>query len=234
MFREIAPIALEEGLTVLYIQNAKDYAKLLKLAEILFSRGWRVMLIMEDIDQAFEGEVRDEMQQDILNTLDGGYNKDMNLISLLTTNFEDKLNPFFIRRLTDIIHFHGMDANGAKEFVQTYIPKEYLDTEKGLDYSKVYDALVGVVPSLAKRIFDKALVIRRAKNKKKVGPEDILISIASFKRQEELSKSTGALSKEQMIAISFQRLFSNLGLNPENMQELMDTTYNTRGKKLKA
>lgn len=231
MFRKITPVAIAEDMTVLYIHNSKDYAKLLSVANILQLRGWRLLLILEDIDQAFEGELRGENQQNILNTLDAGFNKDVKLISLLTTNYEEKLNSFFVRRVTDIIHFDGMDLEGAKEFINVYIPAKY----KGetINYNSVYNELVGIVPSLAKRIVDKALVIRRAKGDEFITEHALLSSIKSFRRHNELSTSKSVYNKNETIIGALQTVFAVAGLSIGNLQTIADNTYYGEDKNLK-
>lgn len=238
IFREITPVAIKKGLTVLHIDDAKYYANLLRLAQILSKRGWRIMLVLEDIDQAFDKETRNKLQQDILNTIDGGYNKEMELISLLTTNHIEELNPFFVRRLTEIIDLSGMSFDGAKQFIETYIPSGYLNN--GLNYTEVYESLIGVVPSLAKRIVDKTIVTRLARKEKDksnnfITPTDLLLSVASFKRQQELSVSKGKATKDSTLLGAMQKVLSLIsGLDKEVLKELNSNTYYGNDNKISA
>ena len=57
--------------------------------------------------------------QDILNTLDGGDTKQMNVISLFTTNHIELIEPTFLRgkRIGSIISLGFLDAKTAKKFV---------------------------------------------------------------------------------------------------------------------
>ena len=227
MFREIAPIALAEGYTILYCQDSKSYHKLLKLADTFYKRGWKILIIIEDIDQAFDGEVRDDLQQEILNTLDAGFNKEVKLVSLLTTNYKERLSSFFIRRVTDIIIFEGMDYESAKEFIDIYVHKKYLsiNDDNRNSFEKVYHSFDGIVPSLAKRIIDKVLVIRRARGIDYVDPQDILLSIENFKTQQELSTSKGYVGEDDSFAGAFKKIMSFSGMSKDNLQLILSNTY---------
>lgn len=74
--------------------------------------------------------------QDILNTLDGGDTKNMNVISLFTTNHLELIEPTFLRgkRIGSIISLGFLDKKTAREFINTAFGKDnYTVEEEGLD-----------------------------------------------------------------------------------------------------
>lgn len=76
----------------------------------------------EDIDAAMEGSERNITVNDILNTLDGVISKDSEIITILTTNHPEKINPAMLRqgRLDFKMLIEPPDAEAVARLVRKY------------------------------------------------------------------------------------------------------------------
>lgn len=94
-------------------------AETLRMVKIIDRSCNGVIVFVEDIDQVTRGE-RDNALQDILNTLDGGDTKDMNVITLFTTNHIELIEPTFLRgkRIGSVITMDCLDKETALRFIQ--------------------------------------------------------------------------------------------------------------------
>lgn len=86
------------------------------MCKVVDRSGHGVVVFVEDIDQVTRGN-RDAAMQDILNTLDGGDTKDMNVITLFTTNHIELIEPTFLRgkRIGSVITMDCLDAEKPRE-----------------------------------------------------------------------------------------------------------------------
>lgn len=101
------------------MKDPTQLAETLRLSKVIDSSGRGVLIFVEDIDQVTRGN-RDAAMQDILNTLDGGDTKDMNVISLFTTNHLELIEPTFLRgkRIGTVISMGFLDEKTALRFMQ--------------------------------------------------------------------------------------------------------------------
>jgi hypothetical protein len=81
----LAKEAIKNSWSFIYLKSPKLLADTLRMSKTLDKNGNGIIVFVEDIDQVTRGD-RDAALQDILNTLDGGDTKNMNVISLFTTN----------------------------------------------------------------------------------------------------------------------------------------------------
>lgn len=132
---KLAKEAIANGWVFMYLKKPELLARTLKLAQTIDKNGHGVVIFVEDIDQVTRGD-RDSAMQDILNTLDGGDTKQMNVISLFTTNHIELIEPTFLRgkRIGSIISLDFLDAKTAKKFVEFTFDKDGYELDKeGLD-----------------------------------------------------------------------------------------------------
>lgn len=219
MFNYVSPIAVANGYTVIFCDNARNYESILDIAEVLVSeRGWKVITIVEDIDQAFDGEIRGEMQQNILNKIDAGYNKDMKLINVMTTNYIDRISSFMIRagRISKLLHVGGLPAEDVLPFCARYMGSFYDAKE---DYSVCIPILTDMPASFVREIIDEAKTLAAANNSTTITSSLFKKTTDSYKHQEELTLRTGYDPKDKVID-AIRTIFDVVGLNVENLVEL--------------
>lgn len=111
--------AVNNNWTFIYLKEPSLLAVTLRMVKIIDRSCNGVIVFVEDIDQVTRGE-RNNALQDILNTLDGGDTKDMNVITLFTTNHIELIEPTFLRgkRIGSVITMDCLDKETALRFIQ--------------------------------------------------------------------------------------------------------------------
>lgn len=203
--RVTASKAVRNNWTFIYLKTPKRVAEALKLAEMYAP----AVLFTEDIDDVVNGERDDQLNQ-ILNTLDGVDTKDKPIITVLTTNHADNINPAMLRagRIDTIIKFSEPDAEAAVKFVMLYavdddgqkLVSELTDSE----WSTVGQALSGFVPAFIAEAVQKAkrVAIHRhgADILGKVTAQDLLDAADGLKTHRDMVEREQVKTSEQVAA----------------------------------
>lgn len=148
-----AKLAVENGITYLYIPNTKELPRAIEFARQYQSPA--CVVFCEDIDRVTVGE-RDEAMDEILNTIDGIDSKDSNIIVVLTTNHLNDINPAMMRpgRLDAVIEVSPPDAEAVVKLVRVYGGKAI---DPKADLTEVGTTLDGHIPAVI------AEAVKRAK-----------------------------------------------------------------------
>jgi transitional endoplasmic reticulum ATPase len=148
-----AKLAVEAGITYLYVPRADELALALAFARQYQSPA--CVVFCEDIDRVTAGD-RDVEMDDILNIIDGIDSKTANIIVVLTTNELEKINPAMLRpgRLDAVINVTPPDAKAAEKLLRLY-GRGVIGDEVNLDKAGVL--LAGKIPAIL------AEVVKRAK-----------------------------------------------------------------------
>lgn len=152
---KLAKDAIERGWVFIYLKDPKLLAETLRLSQTLDKNGNGVILFLEDVDQVTRGD-RDASMQDILNTLDGGDTKNMNVISLFTTNHIELIEPTFLRgkRIGSVVSMGFLDAGTARKFIEYAFKGHNLEVE-GLDAVCEEIEKEKIVPAFMAEIVEK-------------------------------------------------------------------------------
>jgi transitional endoplasmic reticulum ATPase len=147
--------AVDNGLTFVCVLRADELDDAINFAKLYSSPA--TVLFCEDIDRALAGE-RTVRIDDILNTIDGIDSKNQNLITVLTSNHLDDVNPAMLRpgRLDAIIEVTAPDAEATARLIRLYAGKAL---EPDVDITSAAERLasVGTIPAVI------AEVVKRAK-----------------------------------------------------------------------
>ena len=148
-----ARLAVEQGVTYLYVQRADELADAVEFVKMYSNPG--AVIFCEDIDRAVNGNRSTEMD-DILNIIDGIDTKSANIITVLTTNNLNAINPAMLRpgRLDAVINVTEPDAPAAEKLVRIYGGSTIA---ADLDLTEVGETLAGQIPAVI------AEVVKRAK-----------------------------------------------------------------------
>lgn len=203
---KLAKMANENGWAAIYLKSPELLADTLRMAKTLDKNGNGIIVFTEDIDQVTRGE-RTVALQDILNTLDGGDTKDMNVIALFTTNHLEQIDPTFLRgkRIGTIISMSFLDAHTAEKYVAAFCRNITL---KG-DFAPVYE-LIGesnIAPAFMAEIIEnvKSTMVIRGDNT--VPAVEFLQCVKSYLRQVALSKTKdNYVTNEKALASSLQAI----------------------------
>lgn len=148
-----ARLAVENGVTYLYVQRADELADAVDFVQMYAENG--AVIFCEDIDRAINGKRSAEMD-DILNIIDGIDTKSANIITVLTTNNLKAINPAMLRpgRLDAVINVTEPDAPAVEKLIRLY-GKDAIDVNE--DLTSIGETLAGNIPAVI------AEVVKRAK-----------------------------------------------------------------------
>lgn len=226
---KLAMDAVKNNWAFIYLKDPKALAETLRMCKVIDKSGHGVVVFVEDIDQVTRGE-RDAQLQDILNTLDGGDTKDLNVITLFTTNHIELIEPTFLRgkRIGSIITMDCLDAETAEKFIKaSFTPEEGYELEG--DFTEVYDliAKADIAPAFMAEIVEatKSKLIFAESNK--VAPFHIKTSVESYQRQVQLAqKKDMSETVEDRFVKALKDIVHAKELNKvEPMLQMMEHTW---------
>lgn len=203
--RVIASKAVRNGWTFIYLKTPSRIADALKMAEMYAP----AVVFTEDIDDVVNGE-RDDALNAILNTMDGVDTKDKPIITVLTTNHAENINPAILRagRIDTVVRFAEPDAEAAFRFVLMYAADD--DGQKLIgeftaeEKEEVGKALSGFVPAFIAEAVQKAkrVAIHRhgADIIGKVTAQDLLDAADGLRSHREMVENKKIKTAEQLAA----------------------------------
>lgn len=167
--------AVQTGNTFIYTPHADELNKAIEFA--LQYQSPACVIFCEDIDRAIAGE-RTVQMDDILNIIDGIDTKTARIITVLTSNHLEEINPALLRpgRLDAVIEVTPPDARAVEKLIRAY-GNGAIASSVNLD--KAAALLEGNIPAVI------AEVVKRAK-------------IAQLARQAQGTKVT-SLSEDAII-----------------------------------
>ena len=209
---KLAKNAIDNGWVFMYLKSPELLAQTLRLAKTLDKNGHGVVIFVEDIDQVTRGN-RDTAMQDILNTLDGGDTKQMNVISLFTTNHIELIEPTFLRgkRIGSIISLGFLDAVTAEKFVnETFSKDGYVVDKEGID--EVYKLIEksDIAPAFMAEITESVKSHMILTDENIVKAEYLRNSVKSYLHQVALSrKKDMSETDESKLAASMRSIITS-------------------------
>lgn len=158
--RIAAKHAVDNGLTYVTVLRADELDDAINFAKLY--RDPACVLFCEDIDRSMKGE-RTVKIDDILNTLDGVDSKDLNLITVLTSNHLDQINPAMLRpgRLDAIIEVTPPDAEACERLVRRVAGRSI---EADTDITEACKKLAGQVPAVITEVVQRARLSQLARS----------------------------------------------------------------------
>lgn len=201
-------IAVDAGVTYLYVPRADELAHAIEFAKQYQSPA--CVIFCEDIDRSMNGERSVEMD-DILNILDGIDTKGANIITVVTTNDLESINPAMLRpgRLDAVIDVTPPDAAAAEKLMRMYGGAEI---DPASDLTEAGKLLAGQIPATI------AEVVKRAKLAQmrlqpvgtpvaQLSQEALIEAAATMKAQTDLLAER---SKKKVAAPTLDQLLGDL------------------------
>ncbi len=201
-------IAVDAGVTYVYIPHADELANAIEFAKQYQSPA--CVIFCEDVDRSLSGERSVEMD-DILNLLDGIDTKSAHIITVLTTNDLNAINPAMLRpgRLDAVIEVTPPDDEAVQKLLRFYGGKTI---SPKADLSAVGKILSGHIPAII------AEVVTRAKlSQLRLQPKDTPITVIS---EEALIES--ATTMQAQVKLLHDR--STKAAMPTTMEEVLGRT----------
>lgn len=230
---KLARKAISNGWTFIYCKNAEDALAAMNMAYKFTKNGKGVVLFIEDIDKILNK--RDETTNEISLLMDGGETKNMNIITIFTTNHIENIDPTFLRgkRIGSIVTLSHPDATTAKEMLLSQLTDEFGDSLVEGNITKAAEKIeeLKIVPAFIAEITDRVKTHLIFSGRETVTEQDILSSIENFQRQMNIARV-----KPQEPTLG-EKLVSNLrdvlGQEGETRQKLdyieskVDDIYNS-------
>lgn len=207
---KLAKRAVEKGWIFIYLKDPKLLAESLRMSKIIDKSGHGVVVFVEDIDQVVRGD-RDSAMQDILNTLDGGDTKDMNVISIFTTNHIELIEPTFLRgkRIGTILTMEHLDAKTAEEFIRKSFEVGCYTIQDDLTEICQYIEKAKIVPAFMAEIIEKVKAMMVLNDQCLVDPREIRFSVDSYLKQVELAQTKDmSITPEKQFVNSLREILS--------------------------
>ena len=207
----VAKKCIENNWTFIYLDRVTGIKDAL-----IFARQYAPAVVFsEDIDRALDGE-RDLSVDDILNTIDGVDSKNLDIMTILTTNHVEKIEKAMLRpgRLDAIISVQAPDEKAAEKLMRIY-GRGLINTKENL--AEAAKELAGQIPAVIREVIERAKLY--AINRLTPGQAltlngtDVLGSALSMKHHLSLMKPKGdQKSREQVFGEAFIDLVGD-GIN---------------------
>ena len=196
--------ATENNWSFIYLRSPELLAETLRMAKTLDNNGNGILVFVEDIDQVTRGE-RGASLQEILNTLDGGDTKNMNVIALFTTNHIELIEPTFLRgkRIGTIISMPFLDVTTAQAYLDKFCP----DTDFIGDFAPVLELIAksNIAPAFMVEILENLKSNMLLEDKKTITAAELKYCVESYIYQVELSRTKDtSVTREQRLATALR------------------------------
>jgi transitional endoplasmic reticulum ATPase len=172
-------ICVDNGWTYILL----DDVRALKEALLFAQRYQPAVIFAEDAERVAED--RDQRGNDLLNTIDGVLSKNSQVITVLTTNFVEKLDSAMLRpgRLDAVISIRPPEPNAVERLVRLY-GRGLVDPLE--DLTEVGQALAGNIPATIREVVERSKLSMVAHGRSAVAAQDLLISARGMQRHLEL------------------------------------------------
>ena len=194
----VGRVGNEHGWTFLYIKNSVDLATAVKFAE----QYQPCVVFAEDVDNATDEDSDQKTLYNIRNTLDGIDTKNIEVMTILTTNFLERVSPSLLRpgRLDVVINVTAPDAEAVTRLVRIYGRKLIAENA---DLSKIGEILAGQTPAVIREAVERsklAAIMRTGRPDSQVLPEDLEVSANLMKDQQKLLQRDQAQAAHPAVA----------------------------------
>jgi len=171
--RQVAREANANGWTFINVATAQALKPALRFAKMYQP----CVLFTEDIDRIAED--RNEGANDLINMIDGVVGKNDEIITVLTTNFPEKIEKAMLRpgRLDAVISITPPDAEAVQRLI-TFYAGEQLDAKS--DISKASAMLEGKIPAVIREVVDRSRLSMLNHDRDKITGTDLEVAAATM------------------------------------------------------
>jgi hypothetical protein len=147
--RLVASVCQQNGWTFILLDKVQGLRVALEFA----NRYSPAVVFAEDIDRI--ATERDEAANDLINTMDGVLSKRSEVMTILTTNFAEKLNPVILRpgRLDAVISLRAPSPETAQRLIRHYAGQLLNATESVVEAGR---ELAGQIPASIRECVERA------------------------------------------------------------------------------
>lgn len=203
--RMVANAAEQNGWTFILIDKVQG----LKTALEFGVRYAPAVVFAEDIDRV--ASERDEDANDLVNVIDGVNTKGSEIMTILTTNFAEKLNPVILRpgRLDAVISLRAPSAVTVKRLLKKYAGSLLTETT---DIDGAAAELSGQIPASIRECVERAKLGMIGRGDTNLSDRDLTIAAQTMKNHLALlNKDTAAPSTAETLAKSLREVVNGGG-----------------------
>ncbi len=159
------------------------------------------VVFAEDIDRI--AAERDEEANDLINTIDGVVSKRSEIMTILTTNFADKLNPVILRpgRLDAVISLRAPSNEAVARLLKAYAGKLLPESEST---ARAAVELSGQIPASIRECVERAKLGMIGRGAKTLSDSDLVVAARTMKNHLAL------LNKDQKKPTHAEKLAESL------------------------
>jgi AAA+ superfamily predicted ATPase len=197
--RATAKKCVENGWTFIMLSDVRGLKAALEFAR----RYQPAVVFAEDIDRVIAE--RDDRGNDLINTIDGVVNSRDEVITVLTTNFVEKLDRSMLRpgRLDSVIRIKTPDAVSCERLIRTYA-RDTLPEDESVEEACTRLSQTNAIPATVREVVERAKLAMLADGRDTINAKDLEISANSMAEHMELMQETvPEVSVEQKFGEAF-------------------------------
>ena len=201
--RMTAALCEQNGWTFVLLDKVQGLRVALEFA----NRYSPAVVFAEDIDRI--ASERDEAANDLINTIDGVVSKRSEIMTILTTNFAEKLNPVILRpgRLDAVISLRAPTDATVQKLIRMYAGK-LLD--KDADVSGAGKELSGQIPASIRECVERSKMGMIGRGATKLSNEDLVVAAKTMKNHLALlNRDNKKPSVAETLAASLHEVIGN-------------------------
>lgn len=172
--RMAANVAVQNGWTFVLLNKVQGLKPALEFAK----RYSPAVVFAEDIDRI--ADERDDEMNDLINTIDGVVSKRSEIMTVLTTNFVEKLNPVILRpgRLDAVISLRAPSAKTVERLIRHYAGG-LLDEKTSLALAG--QELSGQIPASIREAVERAKLSMIGREATTLDGSDLVVAAKTMK-----------------------------------------------------
>lgn len=201
--RMAARVCEENGWTFVLLDKVQGLRAALEFA----NRYAPAVVFAEDIDRV--ASERDENTNDLINTIDGVISKRAEIMTILTTNFAEKLDPVILRpgRLDAVITLRAPTDAAVERLLRLYagnlLPKE-------ANVKLAAKELSGQIPASIRECVERAKLGMIGRGDVKLNDDDLVVAAKTMKNHLELlNRDVKKVTPAQQLADSLHAVVTN-------------------------
>lgn len=194
-----AKIGVKHNWTFVTVDSARGLKHALEFAK----RYQPAVVFAEDIDRVMSDR-SDEGANDLLNIIDGILGKDCEVITVLTSNHIDRIEPAMLRpgRIDLMVPVGLPDADAAQRMVRVYAG-DMLDEHA--DLSEVGQAMQGFIPAAIREVIERAKLGMILEERGFLTAADLFAAAVGMKAHADLSAPKEVVpSDEEKLGTAFK------------------------------
>lgn len=212
--RMTAAVCERNGWTFVLLDRVQGLRVALEFASLYAP----AVVFAEDIDRI--ASERDEEANDLINTIDGVVSKNTEIMTVLTTNFADKLNPVILRpgRLDAVISLRAPSDEAVSRLLAMYAGDLLPSGASTVEAAK---ELSGQIPASIRECVERAKLGMIGRKDRTLSDRDLVVAARTMKNHLALlNKKVDEETDAQKLADSLRKVIGNNDEVEEGLDEI--------------